>query len=297
MSISEPGERLRRATRPRRGAAPARPGRPRWRSGRRRRGRLRALRRARCRPRPGSRCRRAGPRPRAARRRARRPGAAASGRPGRAGGSASRRARAGAGPPRRARRAGRCRRAARRRTRGRRATIASAASFRFSTSFSGSCRRKTSMPLSAAQATNRRAKSPCTGREPTRKRPRTASASGVFVRAFSARMRSHGLSTPRRTAASKTPPPETSRYANPAPSRISATSKQVGGRHESGERLLREHADRGIDEARHGVGPYLPLPAGPGAPELSGNRLSPIRGDRRPIRGTADSGEKPMIQG
>ena len=67
------------------------------------------------------------------------------------------------------------------------------------------------MPLSAALATKRRAKSPPTGREPTRKRPRSASASGVLVRAFSARMRSQGLSTPRRTALSKTPPPETSR--------------------------------------------------------------------------------------
>ncbi len=67
------------------------------------------------------------------------------------------------------------------------------------------------MPLWAALATKRRAKSPPTGREPTRKRPRSASASGVDVRALSARIRSHGLSTPRRTALSKTPPPETSR--------------------------------------------------------------------------------------
>ena len=60
-------------------------------------------------------------------------------------------------------------------------------------------------------ATNRRTTSPLTGRAPTRKRPRTASASGVFVCAFSARIRSHGLSTPRRTAESNAPPPETSR--------------------------------------------------------------------------------------
>ena len=39
----------------------------------------------------------------------------------------------------------------------------------------------------------------------------------------SARIRSHGLSTPRRTAASKTPPPETSRQAKPARSSISAS--------------------------------------------------------------------------
>ncbi len=91
------------------------------------------------------------------------------------------------------------------------ALIASPASRRFSTSFNGSWRRKTSIPLSAAEATKRRTKSPPTGREPTRKRPRRAIASGVLVRLLSDRIRSHGLSTPRRTAVSKTPPPETSR--------------------------------------------------------------------------------------
>ena len=78
------------------------------------------------------------------------------------------------------------------------------------------------MPFSAAHATKRRTMSGETGFEPTRKRPRSASPSGVVVRASIARIRSHGLSTPRRTAASKTPPPETSRQARPAPSRISA---------------------------------------------------------------------------
>ena len=67
------------------------------------------------------------------------------------------------------------------------------------------------MPFSAAEAMKRRMKSSSTGREPTRKRPRSASPSGVFVRALSARIRSHGLSMPRRTALSKQPPPETSR--------------------------------------------------------------------------------------
>src|SRR5439155_24402782 len=62
-----------------------------------------------------------------------------------------------------------------------------------------------------------------TGLVPTRKRPRSASPSGVLTRALSARIRSHGLSTPRWTAASKQPPPETSRYAKPALSRISAS--------------------------------------------------------------------------
>jgi hypothetical protein len=46
--------------------------------------------------------------------------------------------------------------------------------------------------------------------------------SGVVVRTSSARIRSQGLSTALRTAESKTPPPETSRHAKPAPSRISA---------------------------------------------------------------------------
>ena len=42
------------------------------------------------------------------------------------------------------------------------------------------------MPFSAAEATKRRAKSASTGREPTRKRPRSARPSGVFTRAFRA---------------------------------------------------------------------------------------------------------------
>src|SRR5207253_791399 len=94
---------------------------------------------------------------------------------------------------------------------------------RFETSLSGSWSRNTSMPLAAAEATKRRAKSASTGREPTRKRPRSARPRGVLTRALRARIRSHGLSTPRLTAASKHPPPDTSRYAKPAWSRISAS--------------------------------------------------------------------------
>ena len=81
------------------------------------------------------------------------------------------------------------------------------------------------MPFSAAQETKRPTMSPLTGREPTRKRPRSAIPSGVDTRALIARIRSHGLSTRRRTVASKTPPPEISRQAKPAPSRISATRR------------------------------------------------------------------------
>ena len=92
------------------------------------------------------------------------------------------------------------------------------------------------MPFSAAEATKRRTKSAPTGRAPTRKRPRSARPSGVEVRAFSARIRSQGLSTPRRTAVSKTPPPETSSSAKPAPSSTSAirSSSPVGTRPASG---------------------------------------------------------------
>ena len=109
-------------------------------------------------------------------------------------------------------------------------TIASPGSRRFETSLSGSWRRKTSTPFSAAEETKRRTKSDPTGREPTRKRPRSASPSGVVVRAFRARIRSHGLSTPRLTAVSKTPPPEISRQAKPALSSTSAipSSSPVG---------------------------------------------------------------------
>ena len=59
--------------------------------------------------------------------------------------------------------------------------------------------------LGRAGARSGGTKSPATGREPTRKRPRSARPSGVFVRELSARIRSHGLSTPRRTALSNTP--------------------------------------------------------------------------------------------
>ena len=65
---------------------------------------------------------------------------------------------------------------------------------------------------------------PETGREPTRKRPRSAIPSGVEQRARIARMRSQGLSTPRRTALSKQPPPEISKQAKPAPSSSAASS-------------------------------------------------------------------------
>ncbi len=116
------------------------------------------------------------------------------------------------------------------------ARMASAASFRFSRSFSGSWRRKTSMPFPAALSMKRRTRSRSSGREPTRKLPRSAIWSGVSQIARSERMRSQGLSTPRRTAESKQPPPDTSSVANPALSSTSATSRirEAGTRAASG---------------------------------------------------------------
>ena len=84
--------------------------------------------------------------------------------------------------------------------------------------------RNTSMPLAAALATKRRTRSPETGRAPTRNLPRSAMPRGVEQRARMERMRSQGLSTPRRTALSKQPPPETSRQAKPALSSSAASS-------------------------------------------------------------------------
>ena len=110
------------------------------------------------------------------------------------------------------------------------------ASRRFETSLSGSWSRNTSMPFSAAEATNRLTMSALTGLEPTRKRPRSAIPSGVDTRAAIALIRSQGSPRAAAPAASKTPPPDTSRQANPAPSRISATWRisAVGNRPASG---------------------------------------------------------------
>src|SRR5918999_1460696 len=146
------------------------------------------------------------------------------------------------------------------------AVIASPASRRFETSLSGSCSRKTTMPFSAAVWTKRRTKSPPTGREPTRKRPRNAIPSGVSVRPLMARIRSHGLSTPRLTALSKTPPPETSSDAKPARSRISARSRiaEVGSRPASGSWLT----SRTVVSTSAGIG--RTLTSGP----LGGGKLS-----------------------
>ena len=165
----------RTAPRPTPGSGATRPDRPRPRSARRRGGPPRPPSRAPCRRCPGSRGRRARPRPRpAARRRCRHvPGSSAPAESCRstrsAPSSASRRAFSITRSrlpiwPEKARPAY---------SRPPASRTAAAAAARFSTSFSGSCRRKTSIPLSAADRMKRRTRSSETGFEPTRNRPRT----------------------------------------------------------------------------------------------------------------------------
>src|SRR5205823_2349742 len=115
----------------------------------------------------------------------------------------------------------------------------------------------------AAGAVKRGEKSASTGRVPTRKRARSASPSGVLTRALRARIRSHGLSTPRLTAASKQPPPETSRYAKPALSRISASRScsEAGTRPASGSCPSRRIVVSASDGTRGAYRGRLGLPA------------------------------------
>jgi hypothetical protein len=114
----------------------------------------------------------------------------------------------------------------------------------------GRAARKTSIPLSAAEATNRRAKSPPTGCEPTRNRPRSAIPSGVLVRDLSARIRSHGLSTPARPPCRR-PAPGHLQVGEAGPVENLREVEQRGGRDPPGERLLAQQADRRIGEGRH----------------------------------------------
>ena len=95
------------------------------------------------------------------------------------------------------------------------AVIASLASRRFETSLSGSCRRNTSIPLSAAVATNRRSKSPATGLLPDQEATAQGQRQRRLVRPRSARVDPVRSSTPRLTAESKHPPPETSSIREP----------------------------------------------------------------------------------
>ena len=107
------------------------------------------------------------------------------------------------------------------------------------------------MPFSAAEETKRRTKSAPTGREPTRKRPRSASPSGVFVRAL---QRADPL--PRALDAAPHGRVEDAAARDLEAGEAGAVEhlgepQQVGGRHPPGERLLREQADGRVDEARH----------------------------------------------
>ena len=107
------------------------------------------------------------------------------------------------------------------------------------------------MPLSAALATKRRAKSPPTGREPTRKRPRSASPSGVVVRRLE---RADAL--PRALDAAADGAVEDA-AAGDLEVREAGAVEDLGqvedrrGRDAAGERLLREQANRGVDEGGH----------------------------------------------
>ncbi len=94
------------------------------------------------------------------------------------------------------------------------------------------------MPLAAALATKRRAKSPPTGREPTRKRPRSASASGVF----GARLQ-RADALPRALDAAAHGGVEDAAARDLEVGEAGAVedlgeAQQVGRRHQAGERLL-----------------------------------------------------------
>jgi hypothetical protein len=125
-----------------------------------------------------------------------------------------------------------------------------AASRRFETSFSGSWSRKTSIPLSRARGDEAAREVAPTGREPTRNGPRSAIASGVFVRALSARIRSHGLSTPARTAAVEDAAARDLEVGEAGAVEISA-SRAGPRRHPARQRLLRQQPDRRVDKRGH----------------------------------------------
>ena len=75
--------------------------------------------------------------------------------------------------------------------------------------------------------------------------------SGVFVRALSARIRSHGLSTPRRTACVEDASAGNLELREPDAVEELGEPQEVGGRHPPGQRLLAEQADSRVDERRH----------------------------------------------
>ena len=107
------------------------------------------------------------------------------------------------------------------------------------------------MPLSAADATKRRTMSPPTGRAPTRKRPRIAIASGVVVCALSARIRSHGLSTPLPHGRVEGAAARDLEAREPGGVEHLRELEQRGGGHGACERLLSEDANRRVDQPWH----------------------------------------------
>ena len=122
---------------------------------------------------------------------------------------------------------------------------------RSSTSLSGSCRRKMSMPDSAAHRMKRRTRSASAGRGPTRNVPRSAITSGVRVRALSARMRSQGLSTAALDGAREAAAARDLERGVAGTVEILGEAQDARGRDPADERLLREQPDGGVDEAGH----------------------------------------------
>ena len=159
--------------------------------------------------------------------------------------------------------------------------IAAPASRRLETSLSGSWRRNTSIPFSAAQDTNRPTMSPLTGRDPTRNRPRSAIPSGVETRDLIPRIRSQGLSTRRRTVASKTPPPEISRRRRPgrgsrprAGPRPSAEPRRAAPAKRDGSSYRPACHDLGPGDPSPGLVPARATPRAP-PPVAEDRRLRP----------------------
>ena len=90
-----------------------------------------------------------------------------------------------------------------------------------------------------------------TGFEPTRNRPRSASPSGVVVRASIARIRSHGLSTPLPHRRVEDAAARDLEAREPGAVEDLRDAEHVARRDAPGERLLRQEPDRRVVELRH----------------------------------------------
>ena len=69
-------------------------------------------------------------------------------------------------------------------------------------------------------------------------------------------MRSQGLSTPAAHGVVEDAAARDLEVGEAGPVEQLGEAQQVRGRHQAGKRLLTEDADRRVDEARHGSGPY-----------------------------------------